>query len=106
MRSRSKSTGAATGRNDRTAALGSAITLVFVDLVNSTALRAALPGGGTFVNAAVRVLRDCRMETPEGDPRLPERLLMLGRALVLVALSIVLGLAAAAGGYYVGRAIN
>jgi len=30
----------------------------------------------------------------------------LGRALVLVALSIVLGLAAAAGGYYVGRAIN
>ena len=45
--------------------------------------RAALPGGETFVNAAVRVLRECRMETPESDPRLPERLLMLGRALVL-----------------------
>jgi tetratricopeptide (TPR) repeat protein len=45
--------------------------------------RAALPGGATFVNSAVRVLRECRMETPEGDPRLPERLLMLGRALVL-----------------------
>ncbi|MEV6007780.1 SAV_2336 N-terminal domain-related protein [Streptomyces sp. NPDC051976] len=45
--------------------------------------RAALPGGEPFVNRAVLVLRDCRMETPESDPRLPERLLMLGRALVL-----------------------
>jgi tetratricopeptide (TPR) repeat protein len=45
--------------------------------------RAALPGGEPFVNRAVLVLRDCRMETPEGDPRLPGRLLMLGRALVL-----------------------
>ncbi|HEY5836584.1 SAV_2336 N-terminal domain-related protein, partial [Streptomyces sp.] len=45
--------------------------------------RAALPGGESFVNQAVRVLRDCRMETPSSDPRLPERLLMLGRALVL-----------------------
>jgi hypothetical protein len=45
--------------------------------------RAALPGGGMFVNRAVLVLRDCRMETPESDPRLPERLLLLGRALIL-----------------------
>lgn len=45
--------------------------------------RAALPGGELFVNRAVLVLRDCRMETPEDDPRLPGRLLMLGRALVL-----------------------
>ncbi|WP_206247848.1 SAV_2336 N-terminal domain-related protein [Actinacidiphila bryophytorum] len=45
--------------------------------------RAALPGGELFVNRAVLVLRDCRMETPSDDPRLPGRLLMLGRALVL-----------------------
>ncbi len=45
--------------------------------------RSALPGGELFVNRAVLVLRDCRMETPESDPRLPGRLLMLGRALVL-----------------------
>ncbi|SHK77186.1 SAV_2336 N-terminal domain-related protein [Actinacidiphila paucisporea] len=45
--------------------------------------RAALPGGEMFVNRAVLVLRDCRMETPTDDPRLPARLLMLGRALVL-----------------------
>ncbi|WP_327288801.1 SAV_2336 N-terminal domain-related protein [Streptomyces sp. NBC_01198] len=45
--------------------------------------RAALPGGELFVNRAVLVLRDCRMETPADDPRLPARLLMLGRALVL-----------------------
>ncbi|MGK5529016.1 SAV_2336 N-terminal domain-related protein [Streptomyces sp. URMC 129] len=43
--------------------------------------RSTLPDGGAFVSQAVRVLRDCRMETPAGDPRLPERLLMLGRAL-------------------------
>ncbi|MFG1809444.1 SAV_2336 N-terminal domain-related protein [Streptomyces sp. NPDC049040] len=45
--------------------------------------RAALPGGELFVNRAVLVLRDCRMETPADDPRLPARLMMLGRALVL-----------------------
>jgi len=45
--------------------------------------RSALPGGELFVNRAVLVLRDCRMETPESDPRLPDRLLMLGSALVL-----------------------
>ncbi|WP_225846313.1 SAV_2336 N-terminal domain-related protein [Streptomyces sp. HPF1205] len=45
--------------------------------------RAALPGGEPFVNRAVLVLRDCRMETPQSDPRLAGRLLMLGRALVL-----------------------
>ena len=45
--------------------------------------RSALPGGELFVNRAVLVLRDCRMETPESDPRLPERLLMLGSALAL-----------------------
>lgn len=45
--------------------------------------RSALPDGELFVNRAVLVLRDCRMETPESDPRLPDRLLMLGSALVL-----------------------
>ncbi|UCM90349.1 SAV_2336 N-terminal domain-related protein [Streptomyces marincola] len=45
--------------------------------------RAALPDGGAFVSRAVRVLRDCRMETPAGDPRLPGRLLMLGQALIV-----------------------
>ncbi|WP_159012122.1 SAV_2336 N-terminal domain-related protein [Streptomyces sp. NRRL F-5123] len=45
--------------------------------------RSGLPGGETFVNTAVQVLRECRTETPESDPRLPWRLLMLGRALVL-----------------------
>ncbi|WP_329364907.1 SAV_2336 family protein [Streptomyces sp. NBC_00669] len=45
--------------------------------------RSELPGGWTFVNRAVLVLRDCRMETPESDPQQPERLLMLGRALIL-----------------------
>ncbi|WP_333766775.1 SAV_2336 N-terminal domain-related protein [Streptomyces sp. IBSBF 2435] len=45
--------------------------------------RAALPGGELFVNRAVLVLRDCRMETAADDLRLPARLLMLGRALVL-----------------------
>ncbi|MBL1065114.1 SAV_2336 N-terminal domain-related protein [Streptomyces sp. 7-21] len=44
--------------------------------------RAALPGGGPFVGEAVRVLRNCRMETSAADPRLPDRLLMLGQALV------------------------
>ncbi|MEU8352158.1 hypothetical protein AB0C60_22710, partial [Streptomyces sp. NPDC048845] len=45
--------------------------------------RARLPDGVRHVNDAVRVLRDCRMETAEGDPRLPGRLLTLGRALIL-----------------------
>ncbi|MFI0900057.1 SAV_2336 N-terminal domain-related protein [Streptomyces sp. NPDC020983] len=45
--------------------------------------RSGLPGGETFVNTAVQVLRECRTETPESDPRLPWRLLMLGQALVL-----------------------
>ncbi|MBM9503608.1 hypothetical protein ITX44_03495 [Streptomyces sp. KK5PA1] len=45
--------------------------------------RAALPGGEAFVNRAVSVLRECRTQTPESDPRLPARLLMLGSALVL-----------------------
>ncbi|WP_432053374.1 SAV_2336 N-terminal domain-related protein [Streptomyces xiamenensis] len=45
--------------------------------------RAQLPEGGPFTGQAIRVLRDCRMETPAGDPRLPERLLMLGRALMV-----------------------
>ncbi|MBB5936920.1 SAV_2336 N-terminal domain-related protein [Streptomyces zagrosensis] len=45
--------------------------------------RADRPGGGAYVSDAVRVLRDCRMETPAGDARLPERLLMLGRALAI-----------------------
>uniref|UniRef100_UPI00066E9132 SAV_2336 N-terminal domain-related protein n=1 Tax=Streptomyces sp. SBT349 TaxID=1580539 RepID=UPI00066E9132 len=44
--------------------------------------RADRPDGGPFISRAVRVLRDCRMETPAGDPRLPGRLLLLGRALI------------------------
>jgi tetratricopeptide (TPR) repeat protein len=43
--------------------------------------RAGLEGGATAISQAVRVLRDCRMETPADDPRLPDRLLLLGRAL-------------------------
>ncbi len=43
--------------------------------------RAGLEGGATAISQAVRVLRDCRMETPADDPRLPHRLLLLGRAL-------------------------
>ena len=45
--------------------------------------RAGHDDGGPFATQAVRVLRDCRMETPADHPRLPERLLMLGRALTL-----------------------
>jgi hypothetical protein len=45
--------------------------------------RAALPYGARFASQAVRVLRDCRMETPDPDPRLGGRLIMLGRALML-----------------------
>ncbi|MFJ6430816.1 SAV_2336 N-terminal domain-related protein [Streptomyces sp. NPDC091416] len=45
--------------------------------------RAELPDGGGYVGAAVRVLRDCRSETPAGGAHQSERLLMLGRALML-----------------------
>jgi tetratricopeptide (TPR) repeat protein len=45
--------------------------------------RAELPDGGRFIGAAVRVLRDCRTETEVRTARLAERLLMLGRALML-----------------------
>ncbi|WP_329613915.1 SAV_2336 family protein [Streptomyces brevispora] len=45
--------------------------------------RAGLPDGGPYVGAAVRVLRDCRTETPAGGAQQSERLLMLGRALML-----------------------
>ncbi|MET8510877.1 SAV_2336 N-terminal domain-related protein [Streptomyces sp. NPDC005077] len=45
--------------------------------------RAELPEGREYIGAAVRVLRDCRTETPSGSARQAERLLMLGRALML-----------------------
>ncbi|GAA2244177.1 hypothetical protein GCM10010145_08690 [Streptomyces ruber] len=48
--------------------------------------RAALEGGTRsqhHLSRAVRVLRDCRTETPAGDGRLAYRLLLLGRALML-----------------------
>lgn len=45
--------------------------------------RAELPDGGPYVGAAVRVLRDCRSETPAGGAHQSERLLMLGRSLML-----------------------
>ncbi|MCM2426230.1 SAV_2336 N-terminal domain-related protein [Streptomyces sp. RKAG337] len=45
--------------------------------------RAELDGGAAFVSRAIRVLRDCRMHSPAGHPRLTERLMMLGRALLL-----------------------
>ncbi|MEE4494526.1 SAV_2336 N-terminal domain-related protein [Streptomyces sp. BE230] len=45
--------------------------------------RAELPDGGAHIGAAVRVLRDCRTETPEAGAHQSERLLMLGRALML-----------------------
>lgn len=45
--------------------------------------RAELPDGGAHIGAAVRVLRDCRTETPEAGGHQSERLLMLGRALML-----------------------
>ncbi|CAL9583059.1 SAV_2336 N-terminal domain-related protein [Streptomyces sp. enrichment culture] len=35
------------------------------------------------VSDAIRVLRDCRMETPAGSPRVAHRLLLLGQALML-----------------------
>ncbi|MFF5564665.1 SAV_2336 N-terminal domain-related protein [Streptomyces sp. NPDC012623] len=45
--------------------------------------RAGLPDGASCTGAAVRVLRDCRTETPSGTARQAERLLMLGQALML-----------------------
>src|SRR5437899_5147009 len=45
MRSRAKSVKAGGAENVAAPPMGSPITLVFVDLVNSTALKAALPGG-------------------------------------------------------------
>jgi hypothetical protein len=45
--------------------------------------RAQLPDGRAHISAAVRVLRDCRTETAAGSARQSERLLMLGRALML-----------------------
>ncbi|MEU2249088.1 SAV_2336 N-terminal domain-related protein [Streptomyces sp. NPDC019224] len=45
--------------------------------------RAELPDGREHIGAAVRVLRDCRSETPAGGAHQSERLLMLGRALML-----------------------
>ncbi|MER5847377.1 SAV_2336 N-terminal domain-related protein [Streptomyces sp. NPDC002012] len=45
--------------------------------------RAQLPDGRAHIGAAVRVLRDCRTETAAGSARQAERLLMLGRALML-----------------------
>ncbi|MEV7959816.1 SAV_2336 N-terminal domain-related protein [Streptomyces sp. NPDC088141] len=45
--------------------------------------RARLPDGRAYIGAAVRVLRDCRTETATGGTRQAERLLMLGRALML-----------------------
>ncbi|MEU3459793.1 SAV_2336 N-terminal domain-related protein [Streptomyces sp. NPDC006733] len=45
--------------------------------------RADLAGGATVVSRAIRVLRDCRMHSPAGHPRLTHRLMMLGRALLL-----------------------
>lgn len=45
--------------------------------------RAELPDGREHIGAAVRVLRDCRSEMPAGGAHQSERLLMLGRALML-----------------------
>ncbi|MFI9625464.1 SAV_2336 N-terminal domain-related protein [Streptomyces sp. NPDC052042] len=45
--------------------------------------RAGQPDGREHIGSAVKVLRDCRTETAAGDARQAERLLMLGRALML-----------------------
>ncbi|WP_432134062.1 SAV_2336 N-terminal domain-related protein [Streptomyces sp. bgisy154] len=51
-----------------------------------TLLRQAGPEPGAqalgSLSGAIRVLRECRTETPSGDPRLAHRLLLLGRALM------------------------
>jgi hypothetical protein len=50
-------------------------------------LRRAVPAGGPgtrdSLSQAIRVLRDCRTETPAGSGELAHRLLLLGRALML-----------------------
>ncbi|MFF3490605.1 SAV_2336 N-terminal domain-related protein [Streptomyces sp. NPDC002795] len=43
----------------------------------------ATPAEQDALSRAVRVLRDCRAQTPEGSARLARRLLLLGRALML-----------------------
>ncbi|MFF2325347.1 MULTISPECIES: SAV_2336 N-terminal domain-related protein [unclassified Streptomyces] len=45
--------------------------------------RARRPDGRAYIGSAVRVLRDCRTETVAGNTRQADRLLMLGRALML-----------------------
>ncbi|MFE6663676.1 SAV_2336 N-terminal domain-related protein [Streptomyces sp. NPDC057697] len=45
--------------------------------------RARLPDGRPHIGAAIRVLRDCRTETAAGSAHQADRLLMLGRALML-----------------------
>ncbi|MGW2557914.1 SAV_2336 N-terminal domain-related protein [Streptomyces sp. NPDC001514] len=45
--------------------------------------RAELPDGRPHISTAVRVLRDCRTETAAGSAHQAERVLMLGRALML-----------------------
>ncbi|MFM9610049.1 SAV_2336 N-terminal domain-related protein [Streptomyces niveiscabiei] len=46
-------------------------------------LRLAATGDRYALSRAIRVLRDCRMETSAGSTRLAHRLLLLGRALML-----------------------
>ncbi|MFB6708174.1 SAV_2336 N-terminal domain-related protein [Streptomyces sp. NPDC056333] len=45
--------------------------------------RAELPDGRPYIGTAVRILRDCRTETPSESDSQADRLLMLGRALML-----------------------
>ncbi|MDX3765754.1 MULTISPECIES: SAV_2336 N-terminal domain-related protein [unclassified Streptomyces] len=45
--------------------------------------RAELPDGRPYIGTAVRILRDCRTETPSDSDSQADRLLMLGRALML-----------------------
>ncbi|MEU0836883.1 SAV_2336 N-terminal domain-related protein [Streptomyces sp. NPDC005969] len=45
--------------------------------------RAELPDGRPYIGTAVRILRDCRTETPSDSNSQAGRLLMLGRALML-----------------------
>ncbi|MFD3653966.1 SAV_2336 N-terminal domain-related protein [Streptomyces sp. NPDC058620] len=50
---------------------------------NALLRRAQLPDGRAYIGSAVRVLRDCRTETAAGSPRQADRLLALGRAVML-----------------------
>ncbi|QNE74983.1 hypothetical protein F0344_10465 [Streptomyces finlayi] len=50
---------------------------------NALLRRAELPDGRAHIGSAVRVLRDCRTETAAGSPRQADRLLALGRAVML-----------------------